>query len=216
MQKAVICYLFMIFVASCNNDKHIDRPLDIEILQLIPDQFKRELDLKYFDSEWNCYRESMRYFKDGYELYIKLTVSAEIDEELSLVMSYFNHIISCPISFNSISNKEVAYTCDNEYWQYTQRCETPVHRDLKAGTHFMVLRFKFDDCVINDGYLGIKFPIQIRYSSSRVMNYDYIKSWERYPVYFSVKNGKISGSPIHYDPHVWPEEVYNYHKTITQ
>jgi hypothetical protein len=210
----IIIYLFAFL--TCNNIERIERPFDIEVIQLVPDQVKPELYWESLNDTLFCYKAKMDYFIDGYELYLKIAVAAEISEELSVVMSYFNHIITPSVSFYSIHSEEVVFVCNNEYLQYSDICEIPSHKILKEGIYYMILRFKFKDCVMDDGYLGIRFPINLDLSLSSSVKYKYLESWERYPVFFSVENGQISEKPIHYEPHVWPEAVFNYLETITQ
>lgn len=205
-----ILFLCLLLFAQCSNTEEFDPPFDISIIQMIPDQEKQFIDREFMGDSFFCYMQTINYFQDGYELLVKLKISPELSGKLEIVTSFFNHIKSPPASFFSIKNGIVDFECENEYLLFAQICENVDHLVLKEGEYYMTLRFKYSNCDFRNGYFAIKLPLLYVTKLDIIDRYKYMHAWMSYGLFFRVIDGKISQSPIHYLPYVWPKEVYDY------
>jgi hypothetical protein len=212
-QMRFILFFCLFLFAQCSNTEEFEPPFDISIIQMIPDQEKQFIDREFIGDSFYCYMQRINYFQDGYELLLKLSISSKLDGKLYVPRSFFNHLISPALYFYSVKNGVVDVRCENEYLNYTNVCENIHHLDLKAGEHYFVLRFKFDDCEFRNGYLSIKSPFQNNTDLELLDRFNYINGWLLNGLYFRVIDGKVSNSPIHYLPHVYPKEVDDYIKS---
>ncbi len=185
---------------QCKSNDLDEPAFDIRIEQMIPDSNKQYPYWANLYAYPDCHKQFLNYFKDGYELSIKLIIHSDINEKLVITMSYFNHILSPASSFYSIVDGDIVYACNNDYYEFSKNCDHVDHWILKEGVYNMIMRVKFDDCEIKNGYLVIRFPFHSQIDLGNSARYEYINSWMNYNLYFPVTNGKVSNKPLYYHP----------------
>lgn len=213
---AVIALLFpSLLIIKCRFADEVDPPFDIEILQYACDQKKPEFQWNLESCSNYCFEEMLGYFQEGCEVLMKLSVNSELDDKIKMTMSYFGHMVSPSAGFVEISDDKVIKECENSYRNYVDLCElSPYFVNLKMGIHYYSFRIKLKDCKLTDGYFWIRLPISLRGDIGSDLEFEYIKSWELYPVFFKVNEGVISAKPINYNSHVWPVEIFEYLKNV--
>lgn len=196
---------------GCRLDHRQERPFVVQIEQFKSDPHKKLIYYCDVDSGYCC-STVLDHFRDGYEITLKFIIAQELDSMFTIYLNYYNQISSCPAHFVSIKNDSIEYICDNEYYVLYGLNNWVYHIDLDRGVHEYVMRLRFNDCIMEDGYLLFRLPVVYKVDIFNDKRYEYIYNWMDKAIYFPVTDGIWETDPLYYHPEELDYRILDFHE----